>query len=45
MYLAVPADPIVKLKERGKSDIHLDLAGELTKTMEHECDCDSNCNW
>ena len=33
---AIPADHKVKLKEREMKDKYLDLARELTKTMEHE---------
>ena len=43
--LAIPADHRVKLKESEKRDKYLDLAIELKKTMEHEGDSDTNCNW
>ena len=34
------------MKESEKRDKYLDLAGELEKkTMEHESDGDTNCNW
>ena len=35
----------VKLKKCWMKDKYLDLAGELKKSMEHESDCDTNCNW
>ena len=41
---AVTADHRVKLKEREKRDKYLDLAIEL-KTIEHEGDGNTNCNW
>ena len=41
----VPADHRIKLKECEKKDKYLDLAGELKKTMEHESDNYTNCNW
>ena len=40
---AVPADLRVKLKEREKRGKYQDLAREV-KNMEHESDCDNNCN-
>ena len=43
--LAVPADHIIKLKECEKRDKYLDLAKELKKTMEHESDDRTNCDW
>ena len=43
--LVVSADHWVKLKESEKKDKYLDLARELEKTMEHESDGDTNCNW
>ena len=43
------ADHRVKLRERKKRDKHQDLTRpcERTekKTMEHESDCNTNCNW
>ena len=42
---AIPADHMVKLKESEMRDKYLDLARELKKTMEHESDSDTNCNW
>ena len=41
---AVPADHRIKLKECEKRDKYLDLAREL-KTMEHEGDNYTNCDW
>ena len=38
-------DQRVKIKENEKRDKCLDLARELKKTMEHEGDDDTNCNW
>ena len=37
-------DHRVKSKEIEKKDKYLDLARELNKTVEHESDCDTNCN-
>ena len=45
MDLAVPAGHKVKLKESEKRDKFLDRTRELKKTMEHESDGDTNCNW
>ena len=45
MDIAVPVDHRVKLKESEKRDKHLHLARELKKTMEHESDGNTNCNW
>ena len=42
---AVPANLRIKLKESEKKDKYLDLARELKKTMEHESDSYTNCNW
>ena len=45
---AVPADHKVKLKEGEKRDKYLDVVREQKKnkkTMEHEGDSDSSCNW
>ena len=42
---AVPADHRIKLKECEKRDKYLDLARELKKTMEHEGDNYTNCDW
>ena len=41
----VLANHMAKLKEGKKKDKSLDLARELKKTMEHEGDCDTTCNW
>ena len=45
VYFAVPADLRIKLKECEKKDKYLDLARELKKTMEHEGDNYTNCEW
>ena len=45
MYFAVLADHWVKLKENEKKDNYLDLAWELKKTMEHESEVYTICNW
>ena len=45
MDFAILADYGVKLKESEERDKYLDLARELKKTIEHENDCDTNCNW
>ena len=45
MNFAVPADHRVKIKEREKRDKYLNFGSELTKSMEHEGDCNTNCNW
>ena len=42
---AVPVDHRIKLKECEKRDKYLDLARELKKTMEHEGDNYTNCDW
>ena len=42
---AVLADHRIKLKECENKDKHHDLARELKKTMEHEVDNYTNCNW
>ena len=42
---AVPADHRIKLKECEKRDKYLDLTRELKKTMEHEGDNYTNCDW
>ena len=42
---AIPADHRVKLKENEKKNKYLDIAKELKKTMEHESDIYTNCNW
>ena len=44
MDFAVPADHRIKLKECEKNK-YLDLAKELKKTMEHEGDNYTNCDW
>ena len=43
--LCCPADLRVKLKESEKKNKYLDLAWELKKTVEHEIDDYTNCNW
>ena len=45
MDFAVPTDHIVKLKESEKRDKYLDLAKGIEKTVEHESDNYTNCNW
>ena len=45
MDFAVPVDHKVKLKESQKKDKYLDLARGLKKTVEHESDDYTNCNW
>ena len=45
MDYAVPADHKIKLKENKKRCKYEDLARELKKTLEHESDGDTNCNW
>ena len=46
MNFVVPVDHKVKLKEREKKDKYLNIASELKKkTVEHESDGDTNCNW
>ena len=42
---AVSANHRVKLKENEKKAMYLDLARELNKTVEHESDGSTNCNW
>ena len=42
---SVPVDHWIKLKEREKKDKYLDLARELKKTMEHEGNNYTNCDW
>ena len=42
---AVAADYRIKLKECEKKDKYLDLAIELKKTMKHEGDDYTNCDW
>ena len=42
---AVPADHRINLKESEKKDKYLDLARELKKTVEHESDDCTNCDW
>ena len=39
------SDHRIRLKECGKKDKYLDLARELKKTMEHEGDNNTNCDW
>ena len=45
VYFAVPADHRIKLKECEKREKCLDLAREMKKTMEHEGDNYTNCDW
>ena len=40
----IPADHKVKLKESEKRDKYQDLVRELKKTVDHECDGDTNCD-
>ena len=42
---AVLADHRIKLKECKKKDKYFDLARELKKTMQHEGDNYTNCDW
>ena len=42
---AVPADPRIKRKECKKRDKYLNLGRELKKTVEHESNDYTNCNW
>ena len=42
---AVPADHRIKLKECEKKDKYYDPARELKKTLEHESDDYTNCDW
>ena len=42
---AIPADLSMKLKESEKKDKYLDIAKEIKKTMEHESNCDTSCDW
>ena len=41
----VPADQRIKLNESEKKDKYLDLARKLKKTMKHESDNYTNCDW
>ena len=45
MDFVIPAYHRVKLKEIQKRDKLIDLAKELKKTMQHESDSDTYCNW
>ena len=47
MDFVVPADHGVELEESEKRDKYQDLAREIIikKTVEHESDGDTNCNW
>ena len=45
MNFVVPADHREKIKESRKKDKYLNLARELTKTVENGGDGDTNCNW
>ena len=42
---AVPSDNRIKHKECEKKDKYRGLARELKKTMEHEVDNNTNCDW
>ena len=42
---AVLADHRIKLKESEKKDTFLDFATELKKTVEHEVNNYTNCDW
>ena len=42
---AVPTDSREKLKENEKKDKYLELTRELEKTVEHENNYHTNCNW
>ena len=42
---AVLADHRVKFKESEKKDKYFDLARKLKKTVEHEGEDNTNCNW
>ena len=42
---AVPADHRIKLKECEQKDEYISIARELKKTMEHEGENYTNCNW
>ena len=45
MDIAVTTDHRIKLKESEKKDKHQDFARRDEKTMKHERDGDTNCNW
>ena len=45
MNFTVSADQKQKQKENKKKDKYLDLAREIKKTTEHECDGDASWNW
>ena len=45
MDFAVPADHRIKLKVREKKDKYLDVTTELKKTVEHEGDNYTSCDW
>ena len=45
MDFDVPAGHRIKLKESEKKDKYLDLARELKKTVEHESESYTDCNW
>ena len=45
IIIIIPADHSVKLNEREKRDKYRDLARELKKTVEHESENSTNCNW
>ena len=45
MAFAVLADNKAKMIESEKKDKYLDHARKLKKTIGHEGDCDSSCDW
>ncbi len=45
VLFAVPANHRIKLKECEKKDKFVDLVRELKKTVEHEGDNYTNCDW
>ena len=45
MDFAVRAGHRVKLKENEKKDKYFDIARELKKTVEHQSDNYTNCDW
>ena len=45
MDFTVPTDHRLNLKVSEKKDKYLNFARELKKSMKHESDGDTNCNW
>ena len=45
MDFAVLADQRIKLKESEKKFKYLDLVKEIEKSVKHESDVYTNCNW